>query len=125
MTRIMARLAALPGIRTALPLSARFFRAVGQALAWLFVALIGRWRWQPPRWIDVSSRQLRRGGAFVVATRMRLAMTGAIMLVATAAGAWYVMRPEPQYVTFAVQPPGLTEYDERGVMSIKPLTVTF
>src|SRR4051812_32338223 len=125
MTRIMARLTALPGIRTALSLSTRSFRAVGRALAWLFVALIGRWRWQPPRWIDVSGRQLRRGRAFLVATRVRLALTAAILLVATVAGAWYVMRPEPQYVTFAVQPPGLTEYDERGVMSIKPLTVTF
>jgi uncharacterized protein YfaS (alpha-2-macroglobulin family) len=125
MARLPARLTALPGVRSATAVFTRLIRTLRQGFAWVFVALFGRWHWQPPRWIAVTASQSHRGWRFLVATRARLAIATAVVLFATVAGAWYVTRPKPQYVTFEVQPPGLTEYDERGVMSIKPLTVTF
>ena len=39
--------------------------------------------------------------------------------------AWYLTRPKPHYVTYAVTAPGLTEYNDSGIASIKPLTIAF
>src|SRR4051812_16875630 len=94
-------------------------------MASLLVVLVGRWQWQPPGWLVATGAQLARGWRFLLASRVRLAIAAAIVLTSTIAGAWYVTRPTPNYVTFEVALPGLTEYDERGVMSIKPLVVTF
>ena len=56
-------------------------------------------------------------------------MRGAILvLVLVAIGAatfWYVNRPKPHYVTYVVSAPGLTEYNDNGISSIKPLKILF
>jgi hypothetical protein len=51
----------------------------------------------------------------------------AALAAVTAAGAltWYKLRPRPHYVEYTVTAPQLTEYDEKGISSIYPLTVEF
>ena len=38
---------------------------------------------------------------------------------------WWFTRPTPHYVTYSVSPPGLTESDDNGISSIKPLSIVF
>ena len=53
---------------------------------------------------------------------------GLLALTVAAIGggtAWYLTRPKPHYVTFTFAEPGLTEYNDNGISSIKPLTIAF
>ena len=47
------------------------------------------------------------------------------MLAVAGALAWYFTRPTPHYVTYSVSAPGLTEYNDNGISSIKPLKIVF
>ena len=123
--RILARLASVPGVRVvvrALAVVGSFFV---RAIAWIFVTLFGRWQWRPPRWIAVTATQIRRGWHFLVAKPVRLVTATLLLVIAAGAGIWYATRPKPHYVTLNVLAPGLTEYNEKGIRSIKPLTLTF
>jgi alpha-2-macroglobulin len=85
----------------------------------------GRLQWHAPSWMPWTGDRIARGRRYVAA-RPRLGIgLAAAVIAAGAALAWYLTRPTPHYVTYAVQAPGLTEYDERGIMSIRPLVVTF
>ena len=125
MSSILARLAAARAIRIPLAVIAAIATFAVRALAWMLTTVFGRWRWQPPVWIALTSAQIRRGWQFVAAKRTRLAAFVVVLLTASGAFAWYATRPTPQYVTFVVNPPGLTEYNEKGIASIKPLTIVF
>jgi alpha-2-macroglobulin len=94
------------------------------ALRWL-VALVGRWEWQAPAWLPWVGRQLGGGWRRATATRARAATLGAVVMTVAGAGAWWLTRPTPQYVSYSVTPPGLTEYDDNGISSIKPLRIVF
>src|SRR5215813_5924947 len=79
---------------------------------------IGRWNWQPPFWLVwVGSRLVRD-------SRL-LAMGGLVLAVVIAGWLWLRSRPSPHYVTFTVASPGLTEYGDKGISSIKPLAIQF
>jgi alpha-2-macroglobulin len=91
---------------------------------WL-VALVGRLEWQAPTWLSWVGRHSRRGWRNATATRGRIAALAAVLIAATGAGVWWYTRPTPHYVTYSVNPPGLTEYDDKGISSIKPLSVVF
>jgi len=94
------------------------------ALRWL-VALVGRWEWQAPAWLPWVGTQSVRGWRRATATRARAATVAAAVLAVAAASVWWSTRPTPHYVTYAVSPPGLTEYDDNGISSIKPLSIVF
>jgi hypothetical protein len=94
------------------------------ALRWL-VALVGRWEWQPPAWLPWAGRQSVRGWRRATATRARAATVAAAVIAVAGASVWWFTRPTPHYVTFSVSPPGLTEYDDNGISSIKPLSIVF
>ena len=94
------------------------------ALRWL-VALVGRWEWQAPAWLPWVGRQSVRGWRRATATRARAATLAAVVMTVAGAGVWWFTRPTPHYVSYLVTPPGLTEYDDNGISSIKPLRVVF
>ena len=94
------------------------------ALRWL-VAVVGRWDWQAPAWLPWVGKHSRRGWRNATATRARAAALAAAVLAVAGAGVWWYTRPTPVYVTYSVSPPGLTEYDDNGVSSIKPLSIVF
>jgi uncharacterized protein YfaS (alpha-2-macroglobulin family) len=125
MKKMLARMASARPVRTVLYALVTAGRLSARSIQWLLVALIGRWHWQPPGWIAVGAGQSRRGWRYVVARPARAAIAAAVILSAAAALAWYATRPRPHYVTYTVTPPGLTEYNEKGISSINPLTVTF
>ena len=89
---------------------------------WL-VALVGRWEWQAPAWLPWVGRRSVRGWRRATATRARAATLAAAVLAIAAASVWWFTRPTPHYVTYSVSPPGLTEYDDDGISSIKPLSI--
>ena len=89
------------------------------------VALFGRLEWHAPDWLLWSGRHSARGWRIATASRARVA-TLLAALVAVGGGVWwYVTRPTPHYVHYTVTPPGLTEWDENGIKSIKPLKIVF
>lgn len=102
-----------------------YWSATVRLLRAVAAALVGRLRWDPPAWARWVST---RGSASWRHLRTHPAqLAGVVVLLAAGAagGYWYVTRPRPHYVTYAVEAPGVTEYDERGVPTYKPLTVTF
>src|SRR5262245_17133126 len=96
-------------------------RHAGRAL----VALFGRLEWHAPGWLLWSGRHSARGWRFATANRARVASLAAALVAVGGSVWWYVTRPTPHYVKYAVTPPGLTEWDENGIKSIKPLKIVF
>ena len=101
------------------------WRFLQRHAARLLIAVFGTWAWQAPPWLPWIGRHSTRGWRYATATRARAAMVAAAVLAAAGAVAWYVTRPTPHYVLYSVTPPALTEYDDNGISSIKPLVVTF
>jgi hypothetical protein len=94
-------------------------------ISWVSRQVLGQWQWQRPVWIDWSGRQLGRGWRFATADATRISIAVAALTALNAAGIWYKTRPTPHYVQYKVTPPELTEYDEKGISHIYPLTVEF
>jgi hypothetical protein len=89
------------------------------------VNLIGRWQWQAPAWLAWLGGRTARGWRYLAADRSRLAIA-LVLVIASAGGyAWYATRPTPHYVSYVVSAPGLTEYNDTGISSIKPLKIVF
>src|SRR6187401_2891722 len=82
-------------------------------------------RWEPPAWMRATDRQVRRGLGFLRTHPPVAIATG--LVVAGLAGwlAWTYLRTPPHVVAFDVDEPGLTEYNDTGISSIKPLVVRF
>ena len=91
---------------------------------WL-VALVGRWKWQAPPWLPWVGRHSLRTWRNATATRPRAAALLTAVIAVAGSGVWWFTRPTPHYVTYSVSPPGLTEYNDNGISSIKPLTIVF
>ncbi|HXB69631.1 MAG TPA: Ig-like domain-containing protein [Candidatus Acidoferrales bacterium] len=92
---------------------------------WLSTRVIGRWEWQPPSWLVWIGSRLAQAGRYVAADAKR---AGLMLVVAggmIGGWVWYLSRPVPHYVTFTVTAPGLTEYGDKGISSIKPLALKF
>jgi uncharacterized protein YfaS (alpha-2-macroglobulin family) len=86
---------------------------------------IGHVTWQPPRWISWTAAQIRRAARHLWARPAQLAGV-AVALVAIAGGwYWYSTRPKPHYVGYAVAAPGVTEFNDNGTRTVRPLRVQF
>ena len=112
------------------------FRIVGAALlraasktaagiSWLTVRIIGRWEWQPPSWLSWILLYIAAGWRFLLADTRRAITAAVIVLSAVGGWVWYKTRPVPHYVTYTMTAPGLTEYGEKGISSIKPFVMEF
>ena len=78
-------------------------------------------------WLAVG-RQHRRRAAGAISPRnpgARGRFWRSSLLAAGGGYVWYATRPKPHYVTYVVNAPGLTEYNDNGISSIKPLTIVF
>jgi hypothetical protein len=94
-------------------------------ISWLSTRVFGRWEWQPPSWLAWFGSRLAQAGRYLAADAKRAGFI--LLVVAGMAGGWlwYKSRPVPHYVTFTVTAPGLTEYGDKGISSIKPLALQF
>jgi len=96
-----------------------------QSIQKLLSVLVGHLEWQPPVWIRWTGSRLAQAWGYIAADARRAAIF-VLALMALAAGAfWYKHRPIPHYVAYDIVAPGITEYGDKGISSIKPLTVSF
>src|SRR5262245_466699 len=91
----------------------------------VLVGLFGHWHWQMPAWLEWLAAKVTRAWHYLFAKPSRAIAAALIVLISGATLAWYATRPKPHYVTFTVTPPGLTEYNDNGISTIKPMTVVF
>lgn len=112
-------------IRSVLAGASKIRNFLGRNVKRWAVAVAGRWEWQSPPWIRWTRTHSVRAWRTATATRARAAELAVAVLVIAGATTWWLTRPTPHYVTYSVTPPGLTEYNEHGISSIKPLTVVF
>ncbi len=94
-------------------------------ISWLSARAIGRWEWQPPAWLPWIGGRLAQGFHYIAADAKRAAIFALVLMGAVGGLVWYKNRPVPHYVTYAITDPGLTEYSDKGIFSIKPLIVEF
>jgi len=87
--------------------------------------VIGRWEWQPPSWLKWCAGQAARAWRHLTGDLRRAGIALLVLIAVAGTWLWYKSRPAPQYVTYTVTPPGLTEYGDKGISSIKPLAVEF
>jgi alpha-2-macroglobulin len=96
-----------------------------QSLRRFATTLLGQWQWQAPSWIEWTRRQITKGQEFFAADRRRISALAAAVMIIGFAVVFYLNRPKPHYVVYGVTPPGLTEYNEKGISRIYPLRVSF
>ncbi|MBV8905054.1 MAG: alpha-2-macroglobulin family protein, partial [Acidobacteriia bacterium] len=99
----------------------RLFAGISRVAAGVF----GHWEWQKPSWLAWTGRHLLRGWQYATADAKRLAIVAAVVMGAIGGWVWYKTRPVPHYMSYSATAPGLTEYGEKGISSIKPLCVDF
>jgi uncharacterized protein YfaS (alpha-2-macroglobulin family) len=87
----------------------------------ILVPLFGKWQWDAPPW----ARATASGGRYLASHPRVSAPLAILAIVISGLWVWYSTRPTPNYVTYAVTPPGLTEYNDNGISSIKPMLLTF
>jgi uncharacterized protein YfaS (alpha-2-macroglobulin family) len=105
--------------------AAAWLRTLWRGVVWLVVRVLGHWHWDAPTWVTWSRAQSARGGRYLAAKPWRGAVVAVVVAAAVAGVGWYKLRPKPHYVGYTVNEPGLTEYDEKGISSIKVLTISF
>jgi len=103
----------------------RVARTLRRAVVWLFVNLFGRWQWQSPAWLSWIGERGGRSWRYLRGNPVRGAAAVVLVIAAGGAVGWYLTRPVPDYVTYVVNAPGLTEYNDDGISSIKPATIVF
>jgi alpha-2-macroglobulin len=109
-------------------LSAAIQRAatkLATGISWVGVRALGHWTWQPPFWLSWFGRRLAAGFRYLTIDARRIIATLTLVVLSIGGWVWYKTRPVPHYVTYVITAPGLTEYGDAGISSIKPFTVTF
>src|SRR5262252_9075174 len=89
------------------------------------VFLFGRWVWEAPGWLTWTRKRVARGARWLAAHPLRAGLLTLTLAAIGGGTAWYLTRPKPHYVTYTFTEPALTEYNENGISSIKPLTIAF
>jgi hypothetical protein len=100
-------------------------RAVFLAIRKTFIFVFGRWKWEAPPWLSWAGARVARGRRSLAAHPARAGLLLLALVLAGGGSVWYLNRPKPHYVTYAVTAPGLTEYNDNGIASIKPMTIVF
>jgi hypothetical protein len=88
-------------------------------LVWLIASLVGRWQWQAPAWLPWLEARRAAGSRYLAANPKRAALLALVILMTGGGYVWYASRPKPHYVAYAVNSPGLTEYNDNGIPSIR------
>ena len=96
-----------------------------RSLERLGAALFGRWEWQAPGWMVWTALHSRRSWLYLKANPRQAGVVAVAVVATLGSLVWYLTRPTPHYVTYTVTPPGLTEYNDTGISSIKPLRIVF
>ena len=94
---------------------------LGRLVRVFLVSAFGRWHWEAPPWTRATANRTQVLFAHPAAAA---SFAGAVVVLGAIA-AWYLTRPTPHYVTYEITPPGLTEYNNDGISSIKPMLVAF
>src|SRR5580704_994436 len=115
----------LAGLRTLWTAWLRAAKKLPAGIASISAPVLGRWEWQPPSWLLWIGRRLTEGWRYLAADLRRAAVVLLVLIGIVGAWVWYKHRPVPHYVTCTVSAPGLTEYNDRGISSIKPLVLQF
>ena len=105
--------------------AAAWLRTLWRVVVWIVVRVFGQWHWDAPAWVRWSRAQSGRGARYLTANPWRGAIAALVVAAAAGGVVWYQLRPKPHYVTYRVDEPGLTEYDDKGISSIKLLTISF
>src|SRR5262245_38378566 len=95
------------------------------SLQTVFVRFLGRVRWEPPDWAVSIGRKLLNAWRYLTASWRRAVVVVAGLAILVGFVYWYVNLPTPHYVAYTVENPGLTEYDDKGISSIKAMKVKF
>src|SRR5690242_341206 len=112
-------------LQTALQTLKNLEKTLWSGVTWIFARVIGRLSWDPPGWAVPAGLGLHTAWRFGTRSRRRLAIELALLAVIFGAVYWYVNLPTPHYVAYTVEDPRLTEYDDKGISSIKPMKVSF
>ena len=99
--------------------------AVRTRLVHVLTNVFGRWRWEAPGWLLRLGTLGRRAWRFLAANPVRAMLLTLAVLAAGGGYVWYATRPQPHYVAYAIDEPGLTEYNDRGISSVKPMRIMF
>jgi hypothetical protein len=108
-------------------LSAAIQRAatkLATGISWVGVRALGHWTWQPPFWLSWFGRRLAAGFRYLTIDARRIIATLTLVVLSIGGWVWYKTRPVPHYVTYVITAPGLTEYGDAGISSIKPSQCT-
>jgi len=87
--------------------------------------IFGQWHWQPPTWITSLGNRLAAARRYLAADLKRSAALALALITVITGAIWYTTRPKPHYVLYTVTAPALTEYDEKGILKIYPMKVSF
>src|SRR5688572_27574715 len=91
----------------------------------LLPKVIGQWNWKAPPWVPWIGQKGSQFHGYLNADPKR-ALTFVIGLAILSVGViWYWSRPSPHYVSYVVESPALTTYDQNGIKTIFPLRVNF
>ena len=82
-------------------------------------------RWEPPAWGRWTGARAAVGWRYLRSHPGQAVGLLAVLAAAAGGAYWYSTLPKPHYVAYTVEAPGLTEYDDSGVSSVKPLRVVF
>ena len=94
-------------------------------LAWLIVAVIGRWQWHAPSWVAWLNAKSASSRRHLAANPKHAALLALVVVSMGGGYFWYASRPTPHYVTYVVHSPALTQYNDNGIASIKAMTIVF
>src|SRR5579862_3479868 len=118
-------MASLATLRTLWAALLRVAAKVPASISRFVAPVIGRWEWQPPSWIASIGGRLAQATRYLAEDAKRTGLILLVMAGMVGGWLWYLSRPVPHYVTYSVTAPGLTEYNEKGISSIKPLALQF
>ena len=99
--------------------------AVRTWLVHVLTNVFGRWRWEAPGWLQRLGTLGGRAWRFLAANPVRAMLLTLAALAVGGGYIWYLTRPKPHYVAYAITEPGLTEYNDRGISSVKPMRIVF
>ena len=107
-------------------------KLVGRALvgiSWFITHIFGIFSWQPPAWVasvgPLLAEPWRQAGRYLKADPKRAGILALSLTAVLGGWIWYLERPKPHYVEYTITAPALTEYGDKGISAISPVTIDF